>query len=66
MIELLKSLLRFLSTLGLLLFGRKSGQEFQELKQKEEVIDNVKKADNAVIRLTDDIRKRLRERYSNK
>lgn len=45
---------------------RSAGKKEEKLKQAEKVIKNAKKAKDAVARLDDDKRKRLRGRYKRK
>lgn len=45
---------------------RESGRNEQELKEKTKVIDNVKKAKDATLRVTDDISRKLRDKYGRK
>ncbi len=44
---------------------RKAGRTEEKLKQSEKVLGNVKKAKDAVVRLDDDKRAKLRKRYPN-
>lgn len=45
---------------------RKDGADRQKLKQAEGVLDDIKKANDAVVRLDDGKRERLQKRYNIK
>lgn len=70
MINLIIALSLFLSLVGALIWllsqAKESGENKQKVKYTEKAIENVKKAKDAIARLTDDLRRKLRDKYRPK
>ena len=63
--SLIETILKFILSLGGFFAGRKSGEEAKEGEHDKEAIKNVQKSKGALARLNDDLRDKLRDKYSN-